>query len=91
MDQDATFDAFAFFIPHQGVELLSYGATVELCQVRARFEALDELIFMAPPEFFGIFLQPKRSYLSIVRIHFRSIPPPGGLGYLARKAEKCAF
>ena len=43
-----------------------FGATIQLCQVGARFEALDELVFMAPSEFFGIFLQPKRCHLNIV-------------------------
>jgi len=32
-----------------------FGAAIQLCQVGARFEALDDLNIMAPSEFFGIF------------------------------------
>ena len=31
------------------------GVVIQPCQVGARFEALDEPVFMAPSEFFGIF------------------------------------
>ena len=44
-----------------------FEVVIQTYQVGARFEALDELIFMAPLEFFGIFLQPKQSHLNIVQ------------------------
>ena len=42
-----------------------FGATIHLWQVGACFKALDELVFMVPSKFFGIFLPPKQSHLSI--------------------------
>ena len=45
------------------------GVVVQLCQVGARFEALNEPVFMAPSEFFSIFLPPKQSHLNIVPYH----------------------
>jgi len=45
-----------------------FRATIKLCQVGARFEALYELVFMVPSEFFAIFLQPYQCHLSIVPI-----------------------
>ena len=36
-----------------------FGVVGELCHVRARFEALEMLIFMAPSDFIGIFLRPQ--------------------------------
>ena len=39
---------------------------MQLCQVGAHLEALDELVFMAASEFFGIFLQAKPCHLNNV-------------------------
>ena len=52
-----------------------FGATQQLCQVGARFQACDELVFMTASEFLGIYLQPKQSHLSIVSyVNSRPLP-----------------
>ena len=55
-------DVIIFFVMRSSTYLYEYAhiskdfeVFVQICQVGARFEALDELVFMAPSEFFGIF------------------------------------
>ena len=44
-----------------------FRASIQIWQVEAPFEPLDELVFILPAEFFGIVSQPKQSHLNIVK------------------------